>query len=90
MLFSFLSFLVLLGYLSDVPRLSSDPFFVRTIAHVFLVSFLFFFPRFSPFDLVVFCAFLSQWSRGVDLVTALATPLTYEGLIDDLIGIENG
>eukprot|EP00752_Nemacystus_decipiens_P003730 g3436.t1 len=28
--------------------------------------------------------------RGVDLVTALATPLTYEGLIDDLIGIENG
>ncbi|CAM9699279.1 unnamed protein product [Pylaiella littoralis] len=28
--------------------------------------------------------------RKVDLVTALATPLTYEGLIDDLIGIENG
>eukprot|EP00904_Undaria_pinnatifida_P008208 jgi/Undpi1/4517/HiC_scaffold_18.g07871.m1 len=28
--------------------------------------------------------------RAVDLVTALATPLTYEGLIDDLIGIENG
>ncbi|CAM9687137.1 unnamed protein product, partial [Ectocarpus sp. 13 AM-2016] len=28
--------------------------------------------------------------RGVDLVTALATPLTYEGLIDNLIGIENG
>lgn len=24
------------------------------------------------------------------MVTALATPLTYEGLIDDLIGIENG
>lgn len=29
-------------------------------------------------------------NRGVDLVTALATPLTYEGLIDDLIGIQNG
>lgn len=28
--------------------------------------------------------------RGVDLVTVLATPLTYEGLIDELIGIENG
>ncbi|CAN0372155.1 unnamed protein product, partial [Ascophyllum nodosum] len=28
--------------------------------------------------------------RTIDLVTILATPLTYEGLIDDLIGIENG
>lgn len=35
-------------------------------------------------------AFFPSTHRGVDLVTALATPLTYEGLIDDLIGIENG
>ena len=28
--------------------------------------------------------------REVDLVSPLVTPLTYEGLVDDLIGIENG
>lgn len=36
------------------------------------------------------CSFVLSPLRGVDLVTALATPLTYEGLIDDLIGIDNG
>ncbi len=28
--------------------------------------------------------------REVDLVSPLVTPLTYEGLVDDVIGIENG
>lgn len=28
--------------------------------------------------------------REVDLVSPLITPLTYEGLVDDIIGIENG
>lgn len=28
--------------------------------------------------------------REVDLVSPLVTPLTYEGLIDDMVGIENG
>lgn len=28
--------------------------------------------------------------RDVDLVSPLVTPLTYEGLIDDTVGIENG
>eukprot|EP00873_Tetraselmis_striata_P038802 jgi/Tetstr1/459066/TSEL_000402.t1 len=28
--------------------------------------------------------------RGVDLVTPLCTQLTYEGLIDELLGIHNG
>lgn len=28
--------------------------------------------------------------REVDLVSPLVTPLTYEGLIDDTVGIENG
>jgi hypothetical protein len=28
--------------------------------------------------------------REVDLISPLVTPLTYEGLIDDTVGIENG
>lgn len=28
--------------------------------------------------------------RDVDLVSPLVTPLTYEGLIDETVGIENG
>ncbi|CAN0087731.1 unnamed protein product, partial [Laminaria digitata] len=46
-------------------------------------------PIFSLLGFLVFSLLVLR-SRAVDLVTALATPLTYEGLIDDLIGIENG
>jgi vacuolar protein sorting-associated protein 33A len=28
--------------------------------------------------------------RGVDMITPLLTQLTYEGLVDELIGIKNG
>lgn len=28
--------------------------------------------------------------REIDLVSPLVTPLTYEGLVDDIIGIRNG
>jgi vacuolar protein sorting-associated protein 33A len=30
------------------------------------------------------------FDRKIDLVTPLVTPLTYEGLLDDVVGIENG
>ena len=36
---------------------------------------------------VCVCLFVS---REVDLFSALLTPLTYEGLIDEVLGIENG
>lgn len=36
------------------------------------------------------CARLCRLDREVDLVSPLVTPLTYEGLIDEIVGIENG
>jgi hypothetical protein len=33
---------------------------------------------------------LPSIDREVDLVSPLVTPLTYEGLVDEIIGIENG
>lgn len=33
---------------------------------------------------------LVLFDREVDLTSAMATPLTYEGLVDEIIGIENG
>lgn len=33
---------------------------------------------------------LSSIDREVDLVSPLVTPLTYEGLVDEIIGIDNG
>lgn len=33
---------------------------------------------------------LTRFDREVDLVSPLVTPLTYEGLVDEIIGIHNG
>lgn len=38
----------------------------------------------------MFSAYNNSVDREIDLVSPLITPLTYEGLVDDIIGIENG
>lgn len=44
-----------------------------------------------PYDGVLVLALLvPSLDREVDLISPLVTPLTYEGLIDDTVGIEKG
>ena len=40
----------------------------------------------APLSVSLYC----RIDREVDLVSPLVTPLTYEGLVDDIIGIDNG
>ena len=39
---------------------------------------------------IIFSCFNRRLDREVDLISPLVTPLTYEGLIDDTVGIEKG